>query len=65
MNVPTATQRFFILYILKPEEGHLVETRRGNLIFIRKRIVKTFMLKLRENSDIWKIYCIRQPKKTI
>ncbi|RNA25987.1 hypothetical protein BpHYR1_042837 [Brachionus plicatilis] len=27
-----------------------------------KIIVKTFMLKLQENSDIWKIYCIRQPK---
>ncbi|RNA15775.1 hypothetical protein BpHYR1_041004 [Brachionus plicatilis] len=28
-------------------------------------IGKTFMLKLQENSDIWQIYCIRQPKKII
>ncbi|RNA07407.1 hypothetical protein BpHYR1_033688 [Brachionus plicatilis] len=28
------------------------------------RIVKTFMLKLHENSDIGQIYCIRQPKIT-
>ncbi|RNA26534.1 hypothetical protein BpHYR1_048268 [Brachionus plicatilis] len=24
---------------------------------------KKFMLKLQQNSDIWQIYCIRQPKK--
>ncbi|RNA14013.1 hypothetical protein BpHYR1_035940 [Brachionus plicatilis] len=28
-----------------------------------EKIVKTFMLKLQENSDIWQIYCIKQPKK--
>ncbi|RNA02087.1 hypothetical protein BpHYR1_016857 [Brachionus plicatilis] len=25
-------------------------------------IVKTFMLKLQQNSGIWQIYCIKQPK---
>ncbi|RNA39299.1 hypothetical protein BpHYR1_005084 [Brachionus plicatilis] len=26
-------------------------------------ILRKFLLKLQENSDIWQIYCIRQPKK--
>ncbi|RNA05239.1 hypothetical protein BpHYR1_037428 [Brachionus plicatilis] len=35
------------------------------LALLEKRIVKTFMLKLQENSEIFQIYCIRQPKKAI
>ncbi|RNA15605.1 hypothetical protein BpHYR1_015878 [Brachionus plicatilis] len=30
--------------------------------FFKKKVQKKFMLKLQKNSDIWQIYCIRQPK---
>ncbi|RNA18265.1 hypothetical protein BpHYR1_033991 [Brachionus plicatilis] len=30
-----------------------------------EKIVKTFMLKLQENSNKWQIYWIRQPKKNV
>ncbi|RNA19140.1 hypothetical protein BpHYR1_026565 [Brachionus plicatilis] len=30
-----------------------------------ERNVKTFMLKLQENSDIWQIYWIRRPKNSL
>ncbi|RNA40457.1 hypothetical protein BpHYR1_013677 [Brachionus plicatilis] len=31
-------------------------------LFKSHKTQKKFMLKLQENSDIWQIYCIRQPK---
>ncbi|RNA34589.1 hypothetical protein BpHYR1_019035 [Brachionus plicatilis] len=39
--------------VLKPEESHLVETRRDNLIFIRK-LLKLEMFKLFSNNGILK-----------
>ncbi|RNA36575.1 hypothetical protein BpHYR1_049828 [Brachionus plicatilis] len=34
------------------------------LVFLYQLIIK-FMLKIVQNSDIWQIYCIRQPKMTL
>ncbi|RNA30209.1 hypothetical protein BpHYR1_000863 [Brachionus plicatilis] len=35
---------------------------RINYKLLEKKILKTLMLKLQENSDTWQNYCIRQPK---